>query len=804
MKKRTFKTKAVPAIAVCLALALSSCHFGPAPRPVQNGESTAEAASSSAAEDGEGIWKKVRETLQAAKDKGLQSGSSSGSPEEAVSASSVNETGASSEAAETAGASAGEEAGAEEANEPAAALSVAQLVRPSILSVFADLTEEEQSKPDLKSYSVEGDFENVHIPAQMYLQDRAKEDLRKYLFHIDMEQAKEYFSVYESNRYDFIPNFVTTDSMMHTYHLYFSLLMKTTERNYLSEDLKELSRLMFEKSADQLESLKGTEWETAAVRNTAFFAVGASLLGQEPDVPPEAAEIADEELALIAACEGTETSPLLSYGAETPAMEDYTQYIVRGYYEGDPELEAYFRAMMWFGRMNFTQKEEDLDRSALLITLALDEETQPLWEGIYTVTAFFAGASDDNGYYEYRPVIDAAYGEKVTAADLAGAEDEWNAFHLTTASLPGPQINSVIKTEEESGAGFRFMGQRFSIDAAVFTNLIYDQVKENKAGDNRMLPSAMDIPAAMGSDTALAILKDRGETEYAGYEENMEAIRTAVENADDSLWNASLYSKWLNTLQPLVNEERDGWPSFMQSDQWQRKDLQTYLGSYAELKHDTVLYSKQSIPEMGGGDIIEEDDRGYVEPEPVLYDRLAALTQATSDGLKSYGMLDPQDEENLARLSELAASLKVIAEKELAGETPTEEEFELIRGFGGSLEHFWLEAYRDREETVTTFEFPAAIVTDIASDPAGGNVLEVGTGSVGAIYAVVPVDGKLTIAKGAVYSFYEFTWPSSDRLTDTEWREMMGIQRQPETNFEEPAMTMEDWTSDFQSSWRDQ
>ena len=54
----------------------------------------------------------------------------------------------------------------------------------------------------------------------------------------------------------------------------------------------------------------------------------------------------------------------------------------------------------------------------------------------------------------------------------------------------------------------------------------------------------------------------------------------------------------------------------MQNEEWTKKNLECFAGSFAELKHDTVLYTKQIMAEMGW--YMEEvtDDRGYVEPEP--------------------------------------------------------------------------------------------------------------------------------------------------------------------------------------------
>ena len=167
----------------------------------------------------------------------------------------------------------------------------------------------------------------------------------------------------------------------------------------------------------------------------------------------------------------------------------------------------------------------------------------------------------------------------------------------------------------------------------------------------RLLPSALDLPAALGSDEALGILKDEGKTNYTNYDSQMEGLRTTIANSDDSIWTASLYSQWLYTLNPLLVTKGSGYPDFMQSEAWTRKNLQSYLGSYTELKHDTVLYSKQVMAEMGGGDV-EKDDRGYVEPEPDVYARLANLTQATSDGLSRYGMLSSDDAADLGLLDD--------------------------------------------------------------------------------------------------------------------------------------------------------
>lgn len=201
---------------------------------------------------------------------------------------------------------------------------------------------------------------------------------------------------------------------------------------------------------------------------------------------------------------------------------------------------------------------------------------------------------------------------------------------------------------------------------------------------------------------------------------------------------------------------------------------------------------------MGGGEG-EIDDRGYVEPQPLVYARFILLASQTKEGLANYGMISDADMENLDRLADLARQLMVISEKELQNETLTDEEYELIRSFGGNLEHFWYDAMRGLtgEEDVNTWDYPCPLVADIATDP-NGSVLEVATGNVSTIYVVCPVDGELKLCVGAVYSFYEFPWPMEDRLTDSSWRQMMGLEMNENDEYNsENAVEPPEWTTRY-------
>ncbi len=672
-----------------------------------------------------------------------------------------------------------------------------QLVTPSA-SDAADLAALGVT-PCVEPYTVEPDLSNIDNLWQFYLDDEVKEKLVENGFVVFGNAGREFFQTYEIDRYEQIAHFVTVDSLMHTYHLYFSYLLKNIEKTYLSENILQLSRRMLDNSVAQYEKLKGSEWENAAKRNVAFFTVGMKLLDDSTVINLEAADMASYELDCIGKADSIYESAI------TGEMEDYTQYAPRGYYEGDEELERYFKAMMWYGRIHFEQRSEELDRSALLISQALlaDGEAYGLWESLYAVTSFFAGASDDPGVCEYGPVIEKAYGSGVKTEELAGNAEGFARFHEMTGALTPPQINSVPIGDGEDNVilGFRFMGQRFTIDGAIMQKLIYSAVQENENGDKRMLPDVLDVPAALGSDLALRILEENGAAEYAGYSENMNRLREALSQENNALWSASLYANWLHTLRPLLEVKGEGYPVFMQSEEWQKKDLECFAGSFTELKHDTILYAKQVIAEMGGGGYEQEpDDRGYVEPEPVVYARFVELADRTAEGLKRYGMLNSVEEENLTRLSQIAGQMLEISKKELREEVLTDEEYEFIRNYGGNIEHFWYEAAKAAsggEEGVEVQEFPAALVVDIATNP-NGEVLEAATDVPSFICVIVKVDGKLKIARGSVYSFYQFSWPMEDRLTDTKWRQMIGVMEGDDGtyNLEKPVQKPA-WTESY-------
>jgi len=598
-----------------------------------------------------------------------------------------------------------------------------------------------------------------------------------------------------------VPVFVSADSLLHLYHIQFDETMRAIEEETLYDDLYALDSALFNASMETYGRSDG-EAKEAARRNAVYFGVATSLLapdarqvgagtGFEPAdverytaaVPAEVRPDVEAELLLVRGHAGPDASPLFRY------KEDYSQYLPRGHYTRSERLKNYFQAMMWHGRMAFLlngtlvtpedARVQTAGAAQISAVLAADPALMERWDRVYTTTAFYAGYSDDLGPRDYLAAMDTLFGgpkADLSRDDVVALQRELGTYRAP--AIYGGTADCIVFTPEEARAclnatqGFRFMGQRFLLDSYIFSELVYPY-----AGDftgtgtpftlrtgGRSIPTALDVMALLGSERADAILDETGDSRYEHYEAI--AARLAGElPQNESAWNRNLALGWLHTLQPLLADFGEGYPTFMQTTAWQEKELTTSLASWTELRRDTILYAKQSYT-MGKGMAYlppEQEVAGYVEPVPALYHRLLALTAMTREGLAGLGALDATSESRLRTLEDVLARLEVISVKELEGTALTADDEVFIRGVAASLDRLVT-----REGTTT------AVVADVHTDPYDNLVLEEGVGYVDLVVVACPdPDGRPFLAAGPVFSYYEFTVPLSGRLTDEAWQRML-------------------------------
>lgn len=657
--------------------------------------------------------------------------------------------------------------------------------------MIADITEDVETEfgtyhpytvnvqPSIPPYSIEPDFSNVSNYGDFEFTEDDESYLLQNAFCVAPSSYMEMYDIYNEAREHDVPIFITTDCVLHTYHLLYDKILKTAEEERFTQDLIDLTDAVLAQLESAHDAATDTLVREALLLDIAYMSVGYSLIDTTFTPDSLVDSLVEAELTLIYAHEGYTLSPIFEY------REDYSQYVPRGHYTDSEALERYFRAMMWYGRMTFmlgppyeipSYDTRKSTRMAILLVYAIqnasvgDESAFSVWEGIYVPTVFFVGRTDDINIYQYTDIMEDVYGEDFAsqAPDYFANESLLDAFITEADALPEPEI-----TTWTVGKGFRFMGQRFIPDSYILDQLVYDNIPDLR----RLFPKGLDVMSVLGSNRAFWILDEiYNETQYYGYEDKMDSLKVMFAALPDATWAQNLYWNWLYCLMPLLFPKGDGYPLFMQNEGWQDKEIFASLGSWAELRHDTILYAKQSTTELGFPPPPPQTP-GYVEPNPYLYARLASLAEYMKNGLSRLGLLFSDHGERLTALKNLLLCLEVLSEMELENIPLSDEDYELINSIGGILQNlvYFEDEYSDDQSEAPSFDSDdqMPVVADVHTDTNTMRCLEEGVGYPFYIYTIAPIEGELYITRGACFSYFEFTQPISDRLTDEAWQEIL-------------------------------
>ncbi|MDY3947617.1 MAG: DUF3160 domain-containing protein [Ezakiella sp.] len=613
----------------------------------------------------------------------------------------------------------------------------------------------------------------VNIHRFKNISPEQKEKLEKNGFVVSPQTIDEYnwinmqmYNQYETNEYGDIPSFITTDSALNLFHDYYMNTQRKIETEHLADDLSSVTKYLYKEFKDLYDKSKDENVKKALL----FFAVPNALLNDEID--SALGKEVQAEIDKIDAAAGLEKNLI------TNKEVNYKQFIPRSYYDGDEVLEKYFKAMIWYGTLGFPfveDKKINLDnvKISLMIarTLLKSDDILEKYFNVYSITEAMIGSSDDLGIMDMALLSNELYGEFNLAKIFELKDDK--KLEDAIEKLPEPKIN--IKQIDETMAlnkQFRFMGQRFTIDSYILQTLIEPII--------RPVPSSLDVLGTLGNDKAeeYAIDYKLGDMDKDDYKRKVDELSDELDDALDIDSHDSVYQAWLSVISQASDNDLDQKPKFMDNDAWEDKEIITALGNYTELKHDTVLYSKQAGAEMGGPMESENELLAYVEPNYKLYDKLAYLCEYIDSIVKAYGyepLFNLSDDEysRFTSFKEFYEFLRDMSIEELENIPFTEEEGQTLRYIGGVMESFYFLSQYDPD--IYEAE-PSSIVTDISQILDTGESLSIGTGLVDNIYVIVNYAGKKYLTVGSVYSFHEFL--SDEPLTDTKWREMLGIYKE--------------------------
>lgn len=631
-------------------------------------------------------------------------------------------------------------------------------------------------KANVKEYEIADDLSNVENISQF--SGFTKEQIRMLTengFVVLPSRDTRMFYSYDNNEYNGVPNFITSDTVLHLYHQFYEKSLIQVETGFVYDDLDLLTKQMLDKSIRLQQSLDDTKLKDLQVRNVIYFLVARMLMTGKDEVSVNVAsdllEIAKQEYELINKAVGIATSPFSGNDM------DYSQFTVRGHYTRTEELGKYFQTMMWFGLAPFEffnqNKEFQYEQvlASLLITYTTFAESETtcdaeLWSEIYIPTSQYVGLSDDIDVFTMNRLRNAVFGE-LDDPNIFNDEEYYDKLLQAVLQLPEPQIQGKTVTSSiATNKQFRFMGQRYVIDGDILQSLIDPYL--------RPIPTSLDVMGVFGSSQAEKFLFNvyKPQDSWPEYTQNYSDLKKEISEYTPNVWSENLYSGWLWSLKEALTEydKNSKMPFFMTTSAWKNKMLNTALGSYTELKHDTVLYGKQAMAEGGGA--VEYADQHYVEPDIELYHKLLYLTEYTVSVLKERGMLNEDLEDGAEKYEEMLKLFIECSKKELKNQSLTEEESKKLLVYGSTMENIsnsFLHGITDSD--YPTIELSDMLVTDISTFQS--TYLSLGTGYFDHIYVIVPVDGKLYLSRGSVYSFYEFN--SDSRLTDEAWWELQGI-----------------------------
>jgi hypothetical protein len=675
---------------------------------------------------------------------------------------------------------------------------------------------------------------------RLQLTDLEQQMLRNHGFvSVDHDQQYSFGSLYFAVYSNDLPVLITTDSVLHALHRSYDDILIELEESFFAAALNEV----LEKCHDEL---AGFESSFPAIADNykdvdLYLTVGRNLLkgagapadtnmqpwmdawdgtllvGSKLGQNQEALEILKliQSLKLQNPVQGEFT---YIYGGKRAI--DYSQFNPRGHYLSG-QLARYFRTMMWLGRADtgwnilppdsqsriVSDSKRELRNAVVLIQLLQSSGAEARLRQMSEILDFMVGESDNLSVFQM--------GELLRQQKIAGASDLTSPQRIDkfqdairTSDLATQQIRSqaIVSNEDDlyqvpPPSTFQMFGQRFVLDSFVLSKVVFDSIIFDGRKVRRIMPTGLDVMFALGNDSVLPLLKN--ELTRFPYAANLKASQEFTAQSPQSFWRGNLYNIWLDTMRTLAADpsSEKHFPQAMRTEAWQRKQLQTQLASWAELRHNTVLYAKQSYTGVPGC----EYPAGYVEPYPETYARIQFLAEeaarriGAADFKLATGDHRDMQQRHVEFFKQMAGTLEkleALSRKELAAQPFTMQDEAWLKkliderghGSGPPVYSGWYsELYYGGGPHCAKWD---PTIVDVHTDPESKSVLEQGVGNCNFLIIAIDNEHNRMIYVGPTYSYYEFRQPANNRLTDDAWQEKLSVGTEPPR----PA-----WTDAFQA-----
>jgi hypothetical protein len=658
--------------------------------------------------------------------------------------------------------------------------------------------------------------------------------------------AELYYRIFYSD----LPVFVTADSILQAWHRSYEALLEELEEFYLLPSMSNLVSALREKLA-----LVGAQYGTGPMTNSIldvdYYLAVASSLFNAAQVPSQF----DQDSRVLETLEAIDRAQLEEFvlfdrrhgNPNEPHRFDFSQFVVRGHYTKTAELRRYFRGMMWLGLVDFRvagnpddPSPRELGSAIVLNQLLRDAGKLADWDYADQIIRVFVGIPDSMGFREMGALLDAAGIQSLadlSESRLVELQQSLMTGRLGMQAIEGHPFWSPLGPEQlVLPRSFTVFGQRFTLDSWAFSQVVFDRIIWDTNGIpgfedkvERRMPSGLDVAFSVldnGSTVPelvlrIANLAGRAFRDGLPYQHNLASVRQVVDSQTPESWDASIYTMWLAALRELSAPTTD--PVFteaMRTRAWAGKNLSTQLASWAHLRHNTMLYVKESVTSSA----ICSYPYGFVEPRVKFWARLRAMAERSATllaslpykGNASFPVSDPWypwlrttvipmsdvKAAHVKHLTNFAATvgiLETLATKELAHQPLTTNDLAFLnrlventdktcvgeRFFTGWYPALFYEPFRRDLPTNAPYASEEArslsdqwdpLIATVHTDPPDpwtgdpGGVLHQAVGNVNLLLIAVETGPEPMIFAGPVLSYYEFATTNVVRLTDQDWR----------------------------------
>lgn len=602
-----------------------------------------------------------------------------------------------------------------------------------------------------------------------------------------------------------LPVLITSDSILYAFHRQYVDFLETLEGSQLTSLVE---RTLAGTRDSLLRAITREEVDAQMAQELdVYLTVALNLLNKKqqapilPNTPPGRVEDILERVQ-------SEQRAELEIFNRTQEDYDYGFFMPRGHYTESAELQRYFRCVTWLSRvpleiLEYPNRRPQLNRrafdtAATLSWLIHESGSEGEFLSYQKILDTLVGPGDDD---TPAPLIEFLKHQQVKRANeiLKISDEQINTWlRKDTKKRSRIATHSYLKPRgrprKPNPRNFLMIGARFTIDSNIFANLVFDRLVDPKRPNkqiHRMLPKTLDVIAALGNPRAKVHLQK--EFKAYPYEPALDQIKQELAKLPASEWSKNLHSAWLAAIASLHKRPDDPrLPKVFRSAPWKDKVLQTQLASWAELRHDHILYAKQSFTGAAGCEFPD----AYVEPVPHFYSKMNEmldLLALATETVTNEGLMVPEEIDlRIEHFMSVLDNLEDIARKELAHEPLETHEMRFLKqaveheasGYGPKRWDGWYPKLIGINP-VGTFKPTIADVHTQPKNPVTGEaakILHAGTGAFEVATVLVDCPGKKKCAYvGPVSSFYELVPPNQERLTDEAWKILLRTRKVQQT-----------------------